>query len=713
MTSTSVIIPVKDGGRYLGEILAALEREGADEALIIDSGSSDDSVAIARAAGAEVLEIAPAEFGHGRTRNLGVRHTRGEVVCFLTQDATPVGGWLGAHLEALGLDERVAAAFGPHLPRQDTSPMIARELTEFFTPFAPNGQPTLQRSLDDEAWHPGFLSNVNASYRRTALEQIGFRDVPYSEDQAFARDLFAAGWLKAYHPRAAVLHAHDYSWAQFMRRYFDEYRGLRDTIGHVEGIGARSTARIVREQVLADRRWMAANDWNGRDMWTVRSVAHHAGRRVFSALGSRAERLPALVQRSLSLEQRGATDAVALATEPSADETALPVVRRVAPRLERQPYEEIARYERQGAAPLRQPLPGMAERARLHIAVVMPPFKIGSGGHNSIFQLCLGLERLGHTVSIWLEDPEGVQRDEWPAVVRATIRSHFAPVEAPVYKGFEHWFGADVVVATGWQTVFRVMSLDGCRARAYLVHDHEIEFSGTSVERMWADATYRLGLFHIAASPWLRDVIEQQYRGRASVFDFGVDHDIYRSLDVARRRDTVVFYSRHVTPRRAVPLGLLALAEFHRRRPDVRIVTFGYGVPPPAAFPVDHVGVASQRQLAALYNEATVGLVLSMTNYSLVPQEMLACGLPCVDLAGFSAETVFGVDGPVELAAPRADAIADAIERLLSDESLWQRRSDAGRAFVADKTWTRATAQVEAGLREALRLREALAEPQR
>ena len=95
--------------------------------------------AIARDAGAELIEIAPEEFGHGRTRNLGARAHRGELIAFLTQDATPAAtGWL-ARLSrgASTLAERVGAAFGPHLPRPDTSPMIARELTEFFAGFAP------------------------------------------------------------------------------------------------------------------------------------------------------------------------------------------------------------------------------------------------------------------------------------------------------------------------------------------------------------------------------------------------------------------------------------------------------------------------------------------------------------------------------------------------------------------------------------------------
>ena len=50
------------------------------------------------------------------------------------------------------------------------------------------------------------------------------------------------------------------------------------------------------------------------------------------------------------------------------------------------------------------------------------------------------------------------------------------------------------------------------------------------------------------------------------------------------------------------------------------------------------------------YAEAAVGLCLSLTNYSLIPQEMMACGLPCVDLAGGSTDAELGRDGGVEVA---------------------------------------------------------------
>ncbi len=67
-----------------------MRAQGELELLVIDSGSRDGSLEIARELADEVIEIAPGEFGHGRTRNLGAERTSGELICFLTQDAIPV-----------------------------------------------------------------------------------------------------------------------------------------------------------------------------------------------------------------------------------------------------------------------------------------------------------------------------------------------------------------------------------------------------------------------------------------------------------------------------------------------------------------------------------------------------------------------------------------------------------------------------------------------
>ncbi len=209
----------------------------------------------------------------------------------------------------------------------------------------------------------------------------------------------------------------------------------------------------------------------------------------------------------------------------------------------------------------------MSARERLHVAVAIPPFGRGSGGHSSIFQIVHWLERMGHTCSIWVHDPVGIHRWEAAAVLRQRIVTEFVPLRAPVFKGFAEWHGADVAVATGWETVAPVLLLGGTRARAYLVHDHEPEFFATSAERIWADQTYHQDLYPISSSRWLRDLMRERYGHDGSAFRFGVDHSTYRPRAAERRRDTILFYGRDVTARRAVPLGMLALDELSRRRP--------------------------------------------------------------------------------------------------------------------------------------------------
>src|SRR6185503_16886854 len=118
-----------------------------------------------------------------------------------------------------------------------------------------------------------------------------------------------------------------------------------------------------------------------------------------------------------------------------------------------------------------------------------------------------------------------------------------------------------------------------------------------------------------------------------------------------RDPDTVLFYARPATPRRATELGMLALEELIARRPGTRVIVFGDRKPPPAPFDYEFAGVLQPDELAQLYARATVGLVLSLTNYSLVPKEMMACGLPVVDVRGASAESVFGREpGVIEMA---------------------------------------------------------------
>lgn len=350
----------------------------------------------------------------------------------------------------------------------------------------------------------------------------------------------------------------------------------------------------------------------------------------------------------------------------------------------------IAALERDGVAPL-VPRAGAAD-GPLDVAVVVPHFRRGSGGHTTIANLVRGLEARGHRCSIWVHDPD---RRSPGAAAFAEL---FGPFAAPVHDGLEGFAGADVALATGWQTVAPVLRLPGCAARAYLVQDHEPDFYPASAEREWATASYGHGLHCLTAGTWLAEVVAG-YGATATPFDLGIDHAVYRPLDLPRAPARVLFYARAATPRRAVPLGLLALAELQRRRPGVEVVLFGDPQPPAAPFPFRHLGIADGATLARAYNEATAGMVLSLTNHSLVAQEMLACCLPAVELDRPSTRAAFA-DSGAELAAADPGALADALERLLDDGAL---RGQRGVEWATSRTWERAAEQVEQGLRAAQR----------
>jgi len=362
-------------------------------------------------------------------------------------------------------------------------------------------------------------------------------------------------------------------------------------------------------------------------------------------------------------------------------------------------FEVMTRLAREGPAPLA----AGAERRpdeRLRVAILIPDFHRGSGGLATILALARALSAAGHDCSLWFEDPR--RRAGRSADAGKRLREYFGAADVAVNEDFEAWDGTDVAVATGWETVARALLLPGCGTRAYLVQDYEPDFFPTSAESRWAEESYTRGLHHITAGPWLAGLLRERFGAVASHFELGVDGDVYRPQPVERRDDTVIFYARRSTPRRAVPLGLLALAELHRRKPELRIVLFGEENAFRTSFPCRHAGVLPERELARLYTEATVGVSLSLTNYSRVSQEMMACGLPCVELDGPSVRAALGGDEALTCSSFDPLALADAIQRLLDDPELRERQSEAGRRLVAGRTWADAGEQVERGLREAL-----------
>jgi rhamnosyltransferase len=315
MTPVTVAIPTLNGGSILAETLEAvlaqrLEPEVSLQLLVCDSGSRDGSAGLARRLGADVFEIPSGSFSHGATRNLLMERAEGDRVAFLTQDAVPADDlWLARLLGAFDCAQDVALTYGPYRPRCGASPMVARELGEWFRSFSPDGRLRIDRLAPGErSMAPrallgprGFFTDANGCVSRAAWQSVRFRNVPYAEDHLLAHDMLRAGYAKVFVPDAAVLHSHDYTAWRWLRRSFDEARALRELYGFVPSGSVGENMRRIRGLVGADVRWARAR---GQTPPLLRSFVHHALRRTGEQLGARADRLPAPIVRRISLERR-------------------------------------------------------------------------------------------------------------------------------------------------------------------------------------------------------------------------------------------------------------------------------------------------------------------------------------------------------------------------------------------------------------------------
>ena len=320
---------------------------------------------------------------------------------------------------------------------------------------------------------------------------------------------------------------------------------------------------------------------------------------------------------------------------------------------------------------------------------VIPNFYGSSGGHRTIFRLARAVEDAGHEVRFHVFGETHYVSDSEATEV---MRRHYFPLKATVHVGVTQMPPSDICVASSWETAYAVRDFEACRRKVYFVQDYEPSFYPASAEMMLAENTYGFGFDCICAGHWLAEKM-REHGNRAESFDLAYDPSVYSPGDGDFGRNRVVFYARHQTRRRGTELGLLSLALLKQRRPETEVVIFGSDELP-YRLPFDHTpaGILSEPELAELYRGAAVGLSISLTNYSLVPQEMLACGLPVVEMNLPSMRAAYARGGAaLRLAAPNPSAIADALSDALSLSDAEARRArEEAASLVGHLSWARA-----------------------
>lgn len=317
---------------------------------------------------------------------------------------------------------------------------------------------------------------------------------------------------------------------------------------------------------------------------------------------------------------------------------------------------------------------------------IVPPFPFGAGGHLNIFRFVQMLEHRGYECRVIINS------GAWfgtAGEIKRKICASFLPIQAPVYIGLENAPPAFYTMATGWHTAYLAASFQATRCRCYFVQDFEPWFYPMGSDYVFAEDSYRMGLVGITDGDWLRDKLAAEYGMETHSVGCSFDRRVYFPgvRKETRPRQKIFFYARPATERRAFELGVLILAAVNKRMPDVEFVLAGaalddYALP----FPYTAMGVVHPDLLGALYRDCDLALVLSFTNLSLAPLELMACGVPVVSNRGPNTEWLLS-DASCCLVRPRVAEAAEAMCRLLDNDAERNALREAGLRQAQSTSW--------------------------
>ncbi|QEM08210.1 glycosyltransferase family 2 protein [Mucilaginibacter rubeus] len=243
----SLLIPTLNAGEIWPQVLQSVNDQNIELAdkIIVDSGSTDNTVAVGQQFGFKVININKSEFNHGGTRQLLVNAVPNADICiFITQDAILASPQSLTNIVNVFNDPEIGMAYGRQLPHKNA------QILESHARLYNYPDESHVRAPDDivkMGFKVFFCSNSFSAYRRDALLAIGgfSSDSIMGEDAIVAAKMLIAGYKKAYVADATAHHSHTYTLLQEFRRYFDtrvfheQNKWLIDDFGKPTGEGIK------------------------------------------------------------------------------------------------------------------------------------------------------------------------------------------------------------------------------------------------------------------------------------------------------------------------------------------------------------------------------------------------------------------------------------------------------------------------------------------
>ena len=311
------------------------------------------------------------------------------------------------------------------------------------------------------------------------------------------------------------------------------------------------------------------------------------------------------------------------------------------------------------------------------VAWVIPGLLKGSGGHRTIIQNINSLIKDGYHCDIYVEDYDNLL----PTELLKLINQYYGPCDADVFSGWNLTKNYDMIVATSFNTVDTVLK-SNCPRKLYFVQDYEPYFFAMGDYYIMAHNTYKYNINCITIGKWLSAKMQNEYKLKSKYFNFCADLNVYHPIDIPKE-NAICYIFQPNKPRRCDKIALKALQIVQHIKPNLKIYLFGSEKCEIKNLIADHLGIISIDQCNELYNKCQIGLCMSASNPSRIPFEMMASGLPVVELYRENNLYDFPNDGCL-LADTTPEAVATAILKILDDNKLCNQLSKNGQEFMKD-----------------------------
>lgn len=244
--SASIVIRAYNEEKHIGKLLEGILVQTVKdlEIVLVDSGSTDQTVEIASSYPVKIVHINPQDFSFGYSLNQGILACNHELVVIASAHVYPVyPDWLEMLLEPF-VNLQVALTYGKQRGNESSKYSEGQLFRQWF----PDGQPTAQE-------HP-FCNNANAAIRTKIWQELRYdENLPGLEDLDWAHRVMKLGYSIQYVPNAEVVHVHQETPKGIYRRYLREGMAFKRIFPH-EHFRLWDFLRLSATNIITD--WKAA-----------------------------------------------------------------------------------------------------------------------------------------------------------------------------------------------------------------------------------------------------------------------------------------------------------------------------------------------------------------------------------------------------------------------------------------------------------------------